>query len=110
MMLIRLAMLFLFKPIMKKSGYGITQEEIIVLCYGGLRGALGLTLALMVMVDDRLAVRTRQLTIFYMAGAATLTLLINGTTCASLVRYLEMIEVPKVKKKMLLKCINNSYE
>ena len=29
-----------------------------------------------------------------MAGAATLTLLVNGTTCASLVKYLEMIQVP----------------
>ena len=43
-----------------------------------------------------------------MAGAAVLTLLVNGTTCASLVRYLEMIQIPKIKKKMLKKCLNNT--
>ena len=54
MMGIRLAMLYILKPLLVKTGYGITSNEIIVLCYGGLRGALGLTLALMVMVDPAL--------------------------------------------------------
>jgi len=56
---IRLAMLFLLKPLLVRSGYGITQNEIFVLCYGGLRGALGLTLALMVMVDPKLKEHVR---------------------------------------------------
>ncbi len=51
MMAIRLAMLMIFKPLLERTGYGITQKEIWVVCYGGLRGALGLTLALMVLVD-----------------------------------------------------------
>ncbi len=53
----------------------------IVLVYGGLRGALGLTLSLMVGVDKELPHRLRELTVFYMSGMACLTLLINGTTC-----------------------------
>jgi hypothetical protein len=36
-----------------------------------------------------------------MSGMATLTLLVNGTTCKALVNYLELIEEPAVKKKIL---------
>ena len=40
-----------------------------------------------------------------MAGVATLTLLVNGTTCTALVNYLNMITVPEIKKKMLKRCL-----
>lgn len=81
----RVIMVGMFLPILRKSGYGLTNKEFWVLCWGGLRGALGITLALMVAVDYELDVRLRELTLFYMSGMATLTLLINGTTCKSLV-------------------------
>lgn len=82
-------MVGIFLPFLRYFGYGINKAELIVLIWGGLRGALGLTLALMVAVDEDLldeekypqGRRLRQLTIFYMSGIATLTLLINGTTC-----------------------------
>jgi NhaP-type Na+/H+ or K+/H+ antiporter len=74
-------MIWIFKPCLKRSGYGMSNKEFVVLTWGGLRGALGLTLALLVGVDERLDFRLRELTLFYMAGLATLTLLINGTTC-----------------------------
>lgn len=74
-------MVVTFMPILQKYGYGLNKKEFIVLIYGGLRGALGLTLSLMVGVDTELPMKLRQLCIFYMAGTATLTLLINGTTC-----------------------------
>jgi len=70
-----------FIPCLKRSGYGLNNTEFYVLVWGGLRGALGITLGLMVAVDEKLDRRLRELTIFYMAGLATLTLLINGTTC-----------------------------
>ena len=81
MIIARFVMIFSCLPVLKKSGYGITNKEVIILAYGGLRGALGLTLALMVGVDEELPKRLRELTVFYMAGMATLTLLVNGTTC-----------------------------
>lgn len=59
----------------------------IVLVYGGLRGALGMCLSLIVGVDDRLNERFRQLTVFYMCGMAMLTILVNGLTCGKLVSY-----------------------
>jgi len=45
-----------------------------------------------------------------MAGVATLTLIVNGTTCAMLVRYLNMIEVPAIKTKMLKKSLKLTLE
>jgi len=75
-------------PLLKNSGYGLSNKEFLVLVWGGLRGALGITLSLMVAVDHGLPFRLRELTVFYMAGLASLTLLINGTTCKSLCIYL----------------------
>lgn len=48
----------------------------------------------MVGVDKELPQRLRELTVFFMAGTATLTLLVNGTTCGALVRYLGMVDDP----------------
>jgi NhaP-type Na+/H+ or K+/H+ antiporter len=59
MIIVRAIMVITFLPILKASGYGITKKEIIVLIYGGLRGALGLCLSLMVGVDEELPVRFR---------------------------------------------------
>lgn len=47
-------MVLIFLPFLKYFGYGVTKAEIWVLIWGGLRGALGLTLALMVAVDEDL--------------------------------------------------------
>ncbi|KAL4508105.1 hypothetical protein ABPG72_021478 [Tetrahymena utriculariae] len=109
MMIARALMVFMFLPFLKYFGYGINRAEMWVLIWGGLRGALGLTLALIVAVDTDLqdevrfplGRRLRQLTIFYMSGVATMTLLINGTTCGALVRYLQMIEVPQIRARVV---------
>lgn len=78
---IRGLMVFSFWPFLQKYGYPITKNEFVILVYGGLRGALGITLALMVYRDTELKnERLKDLTLFYMAGFATLTLLVNGTT------------------------------
>lgn len=52
-------MLATFYPIMKKFGYGINKKELVVIVYGGLRGAISLSLALIVMVDSSLSDRFR---------------------------------------------------
>lgn len=54
MIIVRAIMVFTFLPFLKYFGYGMTNAEMWVLIWGGLRGALGLTLALMVAVDEEL--------------------------------------------------------
>lgn len=53
MIVMRFVMVFTLYPILSRTGYGLELTEAVVLCYGGLRGALGLTLSLMVGVDLR---------------------------------------------------------
>lgn len=55
----RTIMVLTFSPILKRAGYGMTKKEMVVLIYGGLRGALGLCLSLIVGVDDSLTDRFR---------------------------------------------------
>jgi NhaP-type Na+/H+ or K+/H+ antiporter len=51
MIISRAIMVLTFYPFLTRSGYGITTNELIVLIYGGLRGALGMCLSLFVGVD-----------------------------------------------------------
>jgi sodium/hydrogen exchanger 10/11 len=44
----------LFSPILKHTGYGLTWREGTVMTWGGLRGAVGLALALQVAHHDRI--------------------------------------------------------
>lgn len=107
MIIVRAIMVLTFLPILKASGYGITKKEIIVLIYGGLRGALGLCLSLMVGVDEELPVRFREITVFYMCGMAFLTIVANGLTCGKLVDYVEMIHYPEIKRKLFRRCVKD---
>ncbi|CAD8090636.1 unnamed protein product [Paramecium primaurelia] len=100
MILCRYLMVISFWPLLKRYGYPMSQPELIVFVYGGLRGALGLTLSLMVGCDQDLPPRFRHLSVFFTAGMAALTNLVNGTTCKALVNYLNMIENPVIKKRV----------
>lgn len=59
----------------------------VLMCRSGLRGAVGLALALFVYLDDSIADRRfRVLTFFFMGAAALLTLMVQGTTMPALLR------------------------
>ena len=96
----RLIMIVTFKPVLSKYGYGLTWRESLVVCYGGLRGALGLALALIVAVDEGFSIRMRELVLFHMAGMATITLLLNGSTCSTLVRFLGIVTESEVRLRL----------
>lgn len=36
-----------------------------------------------------------------------LTIVVNGLTCGKVVRYVEMVEEPEIKGKLLKRCIKN---
>lgn len=54
MIVMRFVMVGTFWKLLQSHGYGLSKAEFWVLIWGGLRGALGLTLALMVGVDQEL--------------------------------------------------------
>ncbi len=87
---IRLFVIFLFYPLMKRCGYGLTIRECILLGWGGLRGALGLTLALVVSICPGTPDEIRKQVLFYTAAIVTLTLLLNATNVRRLLNRLGM--------------------
>jgi NhaP-type Na+/H+ or K+/H+ antiporter len=105
--IIRAIVIAMFYPIMKKVGYGLPKKDAIVAWYGGLRGAVGLALALMFVGEiakaDHLTPQLQLFAdqfLFYLAGIVALTLLINATTIKFIVRALGLTDIPPVKIMM----------
>ena len=95
--IIRAIIVFLFLPIMRKSGYGLSIRESVILSWGGLRGALGLSLALMVSYTLPIPEDVRNQILFYTGGIVTLTLVINATTMKWLLEKLGLTKISSAK-------------
>jgi NhaP-type Na+/H+ or K+/H+ antiporter len=50
--IIRFFMILVFWPCLQRLGYGMTFEQVILCSYAGLRGAVGMSLALMVAASE----------------------------------------------------------
>ena len=106
----RYAAIMMLYPIMKRSGYGLNKKESIILTWGGLRGALGMTLALMVSYTPAIPEEIRSQVLFFTAGTVTLTLCINATTMRWLLNKLGLINVPTARTMMEKKIQNLLHE
>lgn len=93
----RFLMIMMLYPLMKRLGYGLSKRESVILTWGGLRGALGLTLALMVSYTPAIPEDIRSQVLFFTAGIVTLTLCINATTTRWLLGKLGLIHVPSAR-------------
>lgn len=95
--LFRYAMISMLYPIMKKMGYGLSKRESVILSWGGLRGALAMTLALMVSYTEAIPEEIRNQILFFTAGIVTLTLCINATTMRWLLNKLGLINTSSAR-------------
>ena len=95
--LIRFAMMTVLDPVMRRLGYGLTRRESVILTWGGLRGALAMTLALMVSYTPAIPEDIRSQVLFFTAGIVTLTLCINATTMRALLNRLGLTHVPSAR-------------
>eukprot|EP00752_Nemacystus_decipiens_P004872 g4435.t1 len=90
-----------------KHGYGTDWQTMVVLSYAGLRGAVGLTLALIVQEtsddNDNIAEEVGDKIMFMIAGLAIMTLLINGTTCGMLLSYFGMDRATKAQTEIFIR-------
>ena len=101
----RLTVFLLLRPVMDRLGYGVSFQDCAISVWGGLRGALGLALALVV-YGDRCGARTTDCIdpqiadrfLFHTAGIVVLTLCVNSMTIQSLVETLGMDKVPVSKE------------
>lgn len=99
--IVRAIVIAVLFPFMKRLGYGLTKPDAIVSWYGGLRGAIGLALALIVANEPSIDQGIRDDFLFITAGIVTLTLLVNATTIKFLVKWLGILDVPPAKARML---------
>lgn len=87
MQVIRFAMIVICWPLLSVWGYVIRPKEAVVLGWSGLRGAVGLSLALFVLLDNSiLDMRFRVLVFFHMGCIAFLTIIIQGTSMKPLLQ------------------------
>mmetsp|Transcript_38779 Transcript_38779/g.34471 ORF Transcript_38779/g.34471 Transcript_38779/m.34471 type:complete len:454 (+) Transcript_38779:202-1563(+) len=97
----------MFMPIIKTQGYGLTWDEVFILMYGGLRGAIGICFALIIAGDDTYSATLRQMILFDMAGCAILTLIINGTTTTWMIKRRGLNKTSEVKERVFINYLEN---
>lgn len=92
-------------PLMKRVGYGMTGPEATVLTWGGLRGAVGLCLALVVAQKATGGSPAMQVVgekvLFLCAGIVVLTLVVNGMTIGKLLSFFGMDQVLPARLRTL---------
>lgn len=93
----------LFYPALVRMGYGFMWKEGLLCLYGGLRGAVGLAMALLVHGDTRIGAYDRARCAFHVAGLALLTLLINGTTWPALYKKLHVYPHKGTQRALLIR-------
>ena len=107
-MLIRGAQVTLFYPILKRLGLSTNWKEMAFFSFAGLRGAVGIALALALdrtVREETTDEETRAITstvVGLAGGVSFLTLLINGTLAGWLLRKLGLTP-PKESRKQVLK-------
>lgn len=96
LIVIRFFCIFLFYPCLSRLGYGFTINEAILVAYGGLRGAVGLALAVVVHNDKDLekkrGKRVAAVVLLFTSVEALLTLIINAPTTKYVVNALKLAE------------------
>lgn len=100
--IVRFLCILTFWPLMKFYGYGMTFKQVTLSSYAGLRGAVGLALAMIVLKEEKIPRYVRDIMFLHVAGVALLTLLINATTTGMLVRKLGLSRQSDVKKGILV--------
>lgn len=97
---VRAIVIGVFYPAMKNIGYGLTVKDATVAWYGGLRGAIGLALALIVASEVALQEDIRGEVLSLTAGVVLLTSVINATTIKYLVNWLGLTKIGQAKAQV----------
>eukprot|EP00884_Botryococcus_braunii_P017513 jgi/Botrbrau1/4445/Bobra.0348s0033.1 len=102
LLIIRALLFVIFWPALKNLGYGLDWKQALVLSWSGLRGAVGLSLSLFVLLDGKISdVRFRTQAFFHMGAVAFLTLMIQGSTMGLLLTALGMTKPASIKRGFL---------
>lgn len=98
--LVRYVVTVIQLPVLNKVGYKISGVSAIILTYGGLRGAIALSLGMLVAVDERLSLSLRHLCLFYVVTTIVFTVCINGLTIKKVMKWTNFLKKDPIKEKM----------
>lgn len=105
---LRALAVFVCFPFLREMGYGVSTKECWMMVYGGLRGAVGLALALLVSLESGIPKLDQDLIAFHVAGIVFLTLVINGTTTDLVYKWLAMYPANPYRGKIFEKAIDEA--
>ncbi|KAK3275350.1 Son of sevenless 1, variant 3 [Cymbomonas tetramitiformis] len=92
-------------PWLQRIGYSLDYANASIMAWGGLRGAVGLALGMIVYEEPAFSSRDQMLVIFHVGGIVILTLLINGSTTGTLLHYLGL-DVGAANKQEVLASVH----
>eukprot|EP00978_Attheya_sp_CCMP212_P034946 scaffold149528_cov46-Attheya_sp.AAC.1 len=104
---IRFGLFFASYPILSRMGLGTNLKETLFISYGGLRGAVGIALAISLdnevfSITTNETYRTFTTQLFgFVGGIAFMTLVINGTLAGPLLRKLGLVSSSAVRLRVL---------
>jgi len=110
---LRGALIFCSRPILKRlseDGQEVTWQDAALMTWGGLRGAVGLALAIqvnngraahIVTGEPMIAKKDAERLLFFVSGVAFLTTMINATTAPTLVKFLGITALPQARMTLL---------
>merc|ERR1719443_2382931 len=101
MTLIRAIMVLALWPLLNRVGAEITWKQALVMVWSGLRGAVGLAMAIIVDREPEIPTQMGSRVMFHIGGLAALTTIINATTSAPLLRYLDLTRTTEMKQRCL---------
>lgn len=109
----RAVTIFVLWPILRRAGYGLGVKEAIILVFGGLRGAVGLAMAMLVDLDQSHNRMNSDITgriAFHVSGITLLTLLLNGSTVSTVYRNLHIYESATYHNIILRRALEQAEE
>jgi len=89
-----------FYPLLRRMGLGFNAADALVTWWGGLKGAVGLSIAMIVHFSARKGHELEQTGVrfmFHMGGVYFLTTVINATLSSPLVQYLKLDAKPRAR-------------
>ncbi|XP_064484392.1 sperm-specific sodium:proton exchanger-like isoform X2 [Ornithodoros turicata] len=107
----RLVMIGVLSPILTRLGYGLKWQDAIIMTWGGLRGAVGLALALSVAENRYINHDTvGNKILIQVSGIVILTLLVNATTTNFLLGILGMNAISPWKRSNMANAVRHLRE
>jgi len=92
------------RPILKLMDCEVSFADALVMTWGGLRGAVGLALAIQVAMDKaggKISAEDGERVLFFVGGVVLCTLVINAQTCPHLVQSLGVAKMASSRRRLL---------